>query len=470
MNVLQAVKRELLRYGIETNKFETLSNKDGVLVVRLTELSYVLKMFFNKYSREIEIYNIFHRLGIKTARVIEFKESSILLEDIDKSDYYRFATKEDLKNPEVIEAITRWYQTLHNKGYDYFISNNTSLYSEIESINPDVIEEIIEKSGYNDSDFHKMILESLPLIKRYCFENRTFCYNDFDVKDLVVSKDLKDAFMIDYNFVGWGLPYFDYRNLLSSPDISSDFEGAIAKFLNISSADQLIDEVTSDIFTAHAGYQKLEFPNWSIESLDRIKSGEVKTSLVRLISEFYECSNANIISLVDEEIVLRNAVISDVDQLATWWASGELMEHAGFPDGIETDKEALKNKILINNVSGIKDLTLIIQYNNISIGEMGYRQVFRNVYEIGIKICIADYQNKGIGTRALNLLLDFLLNDLKARRIVLDTSIENVHAQKVYEDLGFVKTRVVENNWTDQIGNKRTTVHYELNVNDVINN
>jgi hypothetical protein len=97
---------------------------------------------------------------------------------------------------------------------------------------------------------------------------------------------------------------------------------------------------------------------------------------------------------------------------------------------------------------------------------MSFRVKRTNCYEIGIKICDSNLQNKGIGTRALILLIEYLFYELKAVRIELDTMIENKRAQKVYERIGFVKTKTNYNNWTDQLGQLRSSVDFALDLDD----
>jgi RimJ/RimL family protein N-acetyltransferase len=467
VNILQVVKKELLRYKIETNKFEILSNKDGVLVVRLEDLGYVFKMFFSQYSREIDIYILFNRLGIKTARVIEFKEHSILLEDVSKSDYYRMATQEDLKDERVIKAIAKWYQLIHKRGYRYFINNeNKDFYSEIDDINIDEINMVRERSGYTDQEFWSLLVTKMPLIKKYVKRNRTFNYNEFSFKNLVVSKNYDDAFMIDFNLVGWGLSYVDYRRITENPDVKTEHYPILDNFLDLKDVDNDVDTLVSALFALIDGYRRGLFANWAAGSLDKLKDGTLKKSLVSMIEKFDSYEEKEVLKIADGDLIIRNAKVSDIDQLSSWWADGKVMEHAGFPNGIKSDKEILKGDLVVDNVSGLDNLRLVIEKDNLPIGEMNYRLTANRVYEIGIKICEEEYQDKGIGSRAINLLLDFLVNEMRARRIALDTTPENTRARATYEKLGFVQTEVKNNSWTDQLGNKRSSVHYELNVDD----
>ncbi|GKU27869.1 hypothetical protein [Clostridium folliculivorans] len=74
--------------------------------------------------------------------------------------------------------------------------------------------------------------------------------------------------------------------------------------------------------------------------------------------------------LKSNELVIRHATISDVQTLCNWWADGEVMAHAGFPNGVYTDSEKLKDSIR-NQTDGAAR-RIIIEIDNKSVGEMNY--------------------------------------------------------------------------------------------------
>ena len=82
---------------------------------------------------------------------------------------------------------------------------------------------------------------------------------------------------------------------------------------------------------------------------------------------------------------------------------------------------------------------------------MNYKNREQKTAEIGIKICDLTQQEKGYGTRALNLLIKHLFENLGYRKIILNTILSNTRAQHVYEKIGFVRTKVDE-----------VAVYYEL--------
>ena len=152
-------------------------------------------------------------------------------------------------------------------------------------------------------------------------------------------------------------------------------------------------------------------------------------------------------------LLLRTAVTADAKRLAAWWNDGSVMSHAGFPKGLGITEEEV--------ILGLSEGLLIIEENGLPIGEANYRAIDEETAEIGIKICLAEYQNRGIGRIVLSMLIrDLFHKDFS--KIVLDTNLSNKRAQHVYESLGFQKIRVNTDAWVDQSGIKQSSVDYEL--------
>ena len=152
-------------------------------------------------------------------------------------------------------------------------------------------------------------------------------------------------------------------------------------------------------------------------------------------------------------ILLRDATKADAKQLAEWWNDGAVMAHAGFPNGLGTTEEEVAEDIGTG--------ALIIEEAGKPIGEANYRMVDDKAAEIGIKICVFDCQNRGIGKIVLSMLIRYLF-DNGFDKIVLDTNMKNKRAQRVYESLGFRKVRVNIDSWTAQVGKLQSSVVMNL--------
>ena len=158
-------------------------------------------------------------------------------------------------------------------------------------------------------------------------------------------------------------------------------------------------------------------------------------------------------------LCIRNAEKKDCAQLAKWWNDGKVMAHAGFPNGIRTSATEIEKQIA--NDSDETKRRLVIEYKNTLIGEMCF-YVYENAkYEIGIKICEFDYQEKGLGKIILSMLIEELFQ-MGAKLIFLDTNLNNTRAQHVYEELGFKRIRIRNDSWRNQLGELQSSIDYEL--------
>lgn len=163
--------------------------------------------------------------------------------------------------------------------------------------------------------------------------------------------------------------------------------------------------------------------------------------------------------LQEESLRIRDAVASDAEILCSWWNNGEVMAHAGFPNGIHTTVDEVTDQIAENNDQNRR---LIIEWDDIPIGEMNYRMMAEHTAEMGIKICVTDCQNRGYGTKYLRMLISYLFNTMDCTKIILDTNVKNQRAQHVYESLGFNKIRTNIDSWKNQVGEMQSSIDYEL--------
>lgn len=83
------------------------------------------------------------------------------------------------------------------------------------------------------------------------------------------------------------------------------------------------------------------------------------------------------------------------------------MEHAGFSNGLGTTQKSIVKQIKsVDNASRI----LILELNNVPVGEMNYRNKGNSVVKIGIKMCEFKEHEKGYGTCFLKMLIKELLD------------------------------------------------------------
>ena len=166
------------------------------------------------------------------------------------------------------------------------------------------------------------------------------------------------------------------------------------------------------------------------------------------------------------ELTIRNAEASDAAQLTAWWNDGAVMAHAGWPNGLGTTVEKVTAELAAH--SDDTKRRLIIEINELPVGEMSYRNLNDGSVEIGIKICDSSKQEKGYGRKLLSMMISELFS-MGYEKIVLDTNLNNKRAQHVYESLGFTKVKVHEQAWQDQLGKWQSSVDYELIPQNFIN-
>lgn len=169
----------------------------------------------------------------------------------------------------------------------------------------------------------------------------------------------------------------------------------------------------------------------------------------------------------NKDIVIRSANIDDAVQLNKWWNDGNVMDHAGFPNGLG---QSLEDTIRsIENWEGKLSQLCIIEIDGRSVGELSYRIKDDNTAYPGWKICDFNYQNQGYGTKIIMMLFEFIFTDeainsrIPIKKIVWDTMIENKRAQYTYENkIGARKVGIRKDSWKDQTGKLRTSVDFEI--------
>lgn len=148
--------------------------------------------------------------------------------------------------------------------------------------------------------------------------------------------------------------------------------------------------------------------------------------------------------IIGKKVCIRQIEIEDIEIFCEWWNNGELMEHAGFPHGLLTSREAIKQNLMrtIENSDVYPEgrRFIICRLDDMKpIGEMNYLGWDRRnrSAEFGIKICEMDEQGKGYGEDALMHFIDYMFRHLNLNRIHLSTMPDNQRAHSLYKKIGF---------------------------------
>lgn len=157
-----------------------------------------------------------------------------------------------------------------------------------------------------------------------------------------------------------------------------------------------------------------------------------------------------------EKICIRPLDPGDEEYFYRWWNDGPIMTHAGFPHGTMQGITAIREIIRRESSQealypSSKIFMLCKRHDMAPIGEVSYGGYDRHNQrcEIGIKICDATCREKGYGTEALILFIDYLFNHLNLNKIELTTMPDNTRAQHVYKKLGFKRSGILRKHYFD---------------------
>jgi len=169
------------------------------------------------------------------------------------------------------------------------------------------------------------------------------------------------------------------------------------------------------------------------------------------------------------EIIIRDARVYDAKQLVSWWSDGKVMAHASYPKGLDTSLTLTQERLEKQKDRFQKEALWIIELKQTPIGEM-HHKIHGDVAKIGIKICETSHRGKGYGPKATILLIEYLFRKLGVTVIELDTHVNNIHAQKMYEKLGFTALGVRRKAFVDQLGQLQDAIDYRLTKDSWENN
>ncbi len=147
--------------------------------------------------------------------------------------------------------------------------------------------------------------------------------------------------------------------------------------------------------------------------------------------------------IVGERVTLRPFQADDLPALRRWHDDGEAIRGYG-PAQPLVPAHAFAAELAPGGrftLFGTDGTFCICDEANRPIGLIDYAGLEPPALhcELGIYIGEQDAQSRGYGSEAIVLLLDWLFNQRAAHRVWLNTSVDNVRAQRVYEKVGFVR-------------------------------
>ncbi|MBN1858332.1 GNAT family N-acetyltransferase [Candidatus Bipolaricaulota bacterium] len=143
--------------------------------------------------------------------------------------------------------------------------------------------------------------------------------------------------------------------------------------------------------------------------------------------------------LIGDRLYLRPLGEADLGLCMTWINDPELIVFLDrrLPMGLEQERSWLKNQY--GDPSSFS-LAIVLKDGDMHIGNCGLHRInrFDRSAEFGIMIGDPESREKGYGTEAGRLLIDYAFHELNLHRVGLRVFSFNKRAQAMYEKLGFV--------------------------------
>jgi RimJ/RimL family protein N-acetyltransferase len=160
--------------------------------------------------------------------------------------------------------------------------------------------------------------------------------------------------------------------------------------------------------------------------------------------------------LIGKKCYLAPMDANDAEQFTEWFNDLELMVNIDLYHAlINVDGE----RAFLSNPPNPHTYSIVDAEKDTLIGNCGLMDVdqLNRIAEVGILIGDKNYFDKGYGTEALRLLLDYGFKALNLHNVMLRVYDYNTRAIKCYEKIGFKK-----------IGARREALHRNLEKHDVV--
>ncbi len=156
----------------------------------------------------------------------------------------------------------------------------------------------------------------------------------------------------------------------------------------------------------------------------------------------------------NENIRVRLLQENDKRLLVKWLTNQLVLEFYEGRDNLFNLEKV--NRSFYNQEKGI--VRCVVEYDEQSIGYIQYYQINddtstiqdypsqENIYGLDQFIGEPSYWNRGIGTKLVKAMVNYLMDVKNADRIIMDPQITNERAIKCYEKCGFRKIRILPKN------------------------
>lgn len=294
MDIINQIQSELRSVtGKEATDFRLLRAKSGVSVYgcHYDGLPAVAKHFAHEEDRrEVLNYRLLQAHGVPTIPTYALGESCMAMEDISQSEEWRLGTAEDMDDTQIARGLARWYFALHEAGAD--VPELDSLYFEYDAVTRENIAVLARKLP-EASELFSLLLNRFDALRAFIEGPQcTLTYNDFHWTNFIVRRDKRAALMFDYNQLGRGYRYSDFRNLRSLSDaayraLTDEYERLHLEKHGTGRAqaereEAEIDAIAAPLFALMAAYRLKRFPDWAEEEKRAVLDGTLLDKAKRL--------------------------------------------------------------------------------------------------------------------------------------------------------------------------------------------
>ncbi len=149
--------------------------------------------------------------------------------------------------------------------------------------------------------------------------------------------------------------------------------------------------------------------------------------------------------IIGEKIELRDIRKTDLPSCIKWLKDPEVTKFLSSSVKNVTEAEELQWYKSIKKSKNDIVFSIIVIFENKYIGNCGLHKIdwIDKICELGIFIGERNYWNKGFGTAAIILLLDFAVNTIGIKTVRLFVYEYNLRAKKVYEKCGFTVKEIL---------------------------
>ena len=296
-NITKLIKQDLQDISQKPiQQFRLIRAKSGVYVYKCLYdgIPAVVKYLEKEDDRrEILNYRILAQHGIPTIKTYALGKAAFVMEDISASEDWRLGIAEDLEDADVTKSLAHWYFTFHENGTA--VSELDTLYFEYDSFKEENFNMLIKKFPEAKELFQFLLTHCTKLRELIYKPSFTLAYNDFYWTNFVVRKDKKAAMMFDYNLLGKGYRYSDFRNVCWS--MSDEAKAAFANEYNrmyvnkhgctraeAEKLEQRIDDVAGDLFLLVVAFTEHEHdPNWAKDAKNEAINGNLLSRTKQLL-------------------------------------------------------------------------------------------------------------------------------------------------------------------------------------------